>query len=213
MRSHGGARCSEQPLLERRETPTNPAKGGGPNQLRLQEQRMKAAPHHYYCFIFSSFFLRFWVAGAWRLRYASSFCLHFFSCFLHFSFICVGGPGQKGGGQAEGVGGGGGGEAKTRSLFILFSFFLHFIFMFSSFFLHFIFIFLHFFFICVIIFSSFLRCRSPRSSFFLHFVFIFLGGLPQNLHFFFISLPAVLDTGAARGRGTKMQNDEKMMKK
>ena len=101
---------------------------------------------------------------------------------------------------------GGGGEAKTRSLFILFSFFLHFFFIFSSFYFH-------FFFICVIIVSSFLRCRSPRSSFFLHFVFIFPGGLPKNLHFFFISLPAVLDTGAARGRGTKMQNDEKMMKK
>ena len=93
-----------------------------------------------------------------------------------------------------------------RFFFVLFSFYFHFFFILFSFVLH-------FFFICVIIFSSFLRCRSPRSSFFLHFVFIFPGGLPKNLHFFFISLPAVLDTGAARGRGTKMQNDEKMMKK
>ena len=147
----------------------------------------------HFFFIFPSFL------GRWGLE-AEARLFILFSLFLHFSFICVGGPGQKGGGQGEGVGGGGGGGGGQNAepfhfFFILFSFFLH------------------FFFICVIIFSSFLRCRSPRSSFFLHVVFIFPGGLPKNLHFFFISLPAVLDTGAARGRGTKMQNDEKMMKK
>ena len=170
MRSHGGARCSEQPLLERRETPTNPAKGGGPNQLRLQEQRMKAAPHHYYCFIFSSFFLRFWVAGAWRLRYASSFCLHFFFMFSSFFLHLCWRSGPKGrepgggcwrGGEGRGRGGG---EAKTRSLFILFIF-LHFIFIFSS---HFFFILFHFFF-----------------SFFLHFIFIFSSFFLHSCHHFF----------------------------
>ena len=95
----------------------------------------------------------------------------------------------------------GGGEAKTWSLFIFYHFFIifiiflsffiiffHFFFVVFSFFLHFP---LRFFFVCVIIFFSFLRCRSPRSSFFLHLVFIFPAALRQNLHFVFISLPAV----------------------
>ena len=155
-------------------------------------------------FIFPSFLGRWGLEAEARLFILSSF-------FLHLRWRS--GPKGRGPGGGRWGGGGGGGQNAEPFHFAFFS--LFFIFSsFSSFFLHFP---LRFFFvcsfICVIIFSSFLRCRSPKSSFFLHFVFIFPGGLPHNLHFCFISLPAVLDTGAARGRGTKMQNDEKMMKK
>ena len=181
----------------------------------------------HFFFIFPSFLGRWGLEAEVRLFILSSF-FHVFFIFPSFALEVrakrEGARGRAlGGGRGGARGGGGGGGQNAEPFhffhffFILFSFFLRFFFVLFSFYFHFFFILfsfvLHFFFICVIIFSSFLRCRSPRSSFFLHFVFIFPGGLPQNLHFFFISLPAVLDTGAARGRGTKMQNDEKMMKK
>ena len=119
-------------------------------------------------FIFPSFLGRWGLEAEARLFILFSF---FFSVFLHFFFICVGGPGQKGGGQGEGVGGGrgrGGGPNRGAFsfyfpfFFIVFSFFLHFMFICSSFFLH----------LCHHFFLIF-EVSQPQififSSFFLHF--------------------------------------------
>ena len=102
-------------------------------------------------FIFPSFLGRWGLEAEARLFILFSFFFFSFSSFfLHLRWRS--GPKGRGPGGGRWGGEGAGGGAKPRSLFILFSFFLHCIFIFSSFYVHLFFI-----------FSSFV------SSFFLNF--------------------------------------------